>query len=272
VDGKRDSVISADGVRIGLLTAGAGRNLLLVHGGMSRIEGWAPVWGPLTQHWRVTAMDRRGRGSSGDSESYALGQEYDDIAAVAAYLAEENGPVDVFAHSYGATCTLGATARFAPFRRAALYEPPGPETVPREWVERVSAMVAEGQTGNAMFSFLTEVIGLSIEQVRALRDAPRTYDVMSIVTATLSREARELTRVNLAEDAAAVACPVLLLLGANSPPWARDITASIAARLADNELVALPEQGHDAVDSAPDIIVRELRKFFEPDLVPPTDR
>src|ERR1019366_6372687 len=143
VEGRRHSVIGADGVSIGLLTAGTGPVLLLVHGGMGRLEGWEPMWGGLAGRWRVTAMDRRGRGTSGDAEPYALSKEYDDIAAVAACLAEEaDGPVDVFAHSYGATCTLGAAAQGAPFRRMALYEPPGPQANPREWVERATALVA----------------------------------------------------------------------------------------------------------------------------------
>ncbi len=126
MQGRRHTVTSADGTEIGLLTAGTGPALLLVHGGMGRLERWAPLWGLLTEHWQVTAMDRRGRGSSGDTGPYRLEKEYDDVAAVATSLADGSGrPADVFAHSYGALCTLGAAARGAPFRRIALYEPPG---------------------------------------------------------------------------------------------------------------------------------------------------
>jgi pimeloyl-ACP methyl ester carboxylesterase len=42
-------------------------------------------------------------------------------------------PVDVFGHSYGAVCALGAASPGAPVRRLALYEPPGPPTVPAPW-------------------------------------------------------------------------------------------------------------------------------------------
>ena len=119
MDGYRHSVISADGTRIGLLTAGQGPALLLVHGGMGCIESWQPFWGTLTSRWRVTAMDRRGRGTSGDTAPYDLSCEYQDVAAVAASLAED-GPVDVFGHSMGATCALGAAAGRAPVRRLAL--------------------------------------------------------------------------------------------------------------------------------------------------------
>lgn len=220
MDGRRHSVAAPDGVSIGLLTAGTGPPLLLVHGGMGSIERWAPMWEPLTKRWRVTAMDRRGRGTTGDAEPYAISKEYDDIAAVAASLAaEEGGPVDVFAHSYGATCTLGAAAQGAPFRRIALYEPPGPQTAPLDWVERSNALVAEGRVGRAMVSFLTEIIGLTAGQIRDLRNAPGAYDVFPIVTATMPREALALTSVDLLSGAGAISCPVLLLLGERSPAW-----------------------------------------------------
>lgn len=125
MEGTRHSVTGADGVRIGLLTAGSGPALLLVHGGMGTINNWQRVWGPLAAHRRVTAMDRRGRGSSGDAGAYGLSSEYADVAAVAAALAsEQGGPVDVAGHSIGATCVLGAAADGAPFRRIVLYEPP----------------------------------------------------------------------------------------------------------------------------------------------------
>jgi hypothetical protein len=72
------------------------------------------------------AEHRRGRGSSGDADTYELSSEYADVAAVAAALASgQGGPVDVAVHSIGTTCVLGAAAGGAPFRRIMLYEPPG---------------------------------------------------------------------------------------------------------------------------------------------------
>jgi pimeloyl-ACP methyl ester carboxylesterase len=151
----------------------------------SCIEASEPIWPALVECWRVTAMDRRGRGTSGDAAQYTIDQEYDDIAVIAAELGEQQGgPVDVFAHSYGATCALGAAARGAPFRRLALYEPPGPQTNPPTWLQSAATLATDGHPGQAMFGFLTDIIGLSTEQVHALRDAPRAYDVLPIVAAT----------------------------------------------------------------------------------------
>ena len=260
MDGYRHAVTSADGTRIGLLTAGEGPALLLVHGGMGCIESWQPLWGRLTSRWRVTAMDRRGRGTSGDTGPYDLAREYQDIAAVAASLAGD-GLVDVFGHSIGATCALGAAASGAAVRRLALYEPPGPQTAPKEWRERVTALIADGKPGPAMVSFLREM-GLSATQIDELKNAPRDYDVLPIVSATMPREALALATVDVTALAAAVTVPVLLLLGSRSPAWARDITGALADMLPQGTLAVLDGQGHDAVDSAAELLADRLAGFF----------
>jgi pimeloyl-ACP methyl ester carboxylesterase len=258
MDGHRHAVTSADGTEIGLLTAGDGPPLLLVHGGMGCIESWASLWEPLTSRWRVTAMDRRGRGTSGDVQPHDLSREFEDVAAVAASL----GQPDVFGHSYGAVCALGAAANGAPVRRLALYEPPDARTAPAQWRARVQSMIEAGQLGRAMLSFLIEVIGLSMAEVAALRNAPRGYDVMAIVSATMPREGKALSETDLNRLAARVEVPVLLLLGSASPAWARDITAEVAGVLQQETLAVLDGQGHDAIDRAPELVVAQLATFF----------
>jgi pimeloyl-ACP methyl ester carboxylesterase len=263
MDGHRSEIISADGTRIGLLTAGSGPALLLVHGGMGRLERWEPLWGPLTRWRRVTAMDRRGRASSGDTQPYRLSKEFADVTAVAASLAAaEGGPVDVFAHSIGATVTVGAAAQGAPLRRIALYEPPGPPTVAGPWRKRAVAQIEAGQPGAAMVTFLTEVVGLTREQIEGLRDQPGARDVLPIVSATLPREAEGLADVDLPALAAASTAPVLLMLGTASPPWAGDLTRALADVLPDSAIAELPGYGHEAVDTAPDLVDALLQEFL----------
>jgi pimeloyl-ACP methyl ester carboxylesterase len=271
VDGKRHQILSADGTAIGLLTAGTGPDLLLVHGGMGCIASWAPLWNRLASRYRVTAMDRRGRGSSGDTQPYDYTREFADVTAVTTSLADGDGDgsgsggggrVDVFGHSIGATFALGAAAAGAPIRRLALYEPPGPPTAPAPWRERVTALIAAGKPGPAMISFLTDVVGLSDSQVSELRNAPRGYDVLPIVAATMPREARALAEIDLAPLAARIRIPVLLLLGSASPAWARDLTGSLTATLPQSTLVPLPGCGHEGIDAVPDLVDRALAGFF----------
>jgi len=53
---------------------------------------------------RTLAVDRRGRGASGDSEAYAIEREYEDVAAVVDSIGES---ANLLGHSYGAACALG---------------------------------------------------------------------------------------------------------------------------------------------------------------------
>jgi pimeloyl-ACP methyl ester carboxylesterase len=264
MDGVRRTVTSADGVRIGMLTAGHGPGLLLVHGGMGRLERWLPIWDLLTSQWRITAIDRRGRGSSGDTEGpYRITDEYDDIRAVAQMLAtEQGGPIDVFGHSYGATCALGAAAGGAPFDRMVLYEPAGPGTVSPQWIQRVSRYITDGQTGRAMGSFLTEIIGLTDGQVDQLRRTHGASDVLTIVAATMPREGRALACVGLPGLAEQVSCPTLLVSGSTSPPWAQVITEQLAVTLAHVVTAVLTGNGHEAIDTAPHLVRATLGRYL----------
>jgi pimeloyl-ACP methyl ester carboxylesterase len=113
-----------------------------------------------------------------------------------------------------------------------------------------------------MFSVLTEIIGLSAEEVAALRDVPRAYDVMPIVSATMPRESKALSTVDLKALAAGVEAEVLLILGSASPAWAHDLTAELAGVLPHKTLAVLDGQGHDAIDAAPAALVQRLEEFL----------
>ena len=264
--GTRYTVSGAGGVELGVLSAGEGPPLLLVHGGVGQIEGWAPVWDHLESGRRVIAMDRRGRGSSGDAGSYHIEDEYEDVFAVASVLAEEvDGPIDVFGHSFGGTCALGAAARGAPFGRIAVYEPPGQESVTSDFVDRQFVAVAEGTPGRAMASFLTEILGLSISEIDDLRATPPAYDMLKVLCDTLPREGKALLNVDVPALASNISVPVLFLLGERSPIWAKDITHRAAAVIVNSKVTFLPGLGHLAIDSAPRLVADELNNFLVDD-------
>lgn len=67
-----EKVHSRDGTPIAYRRSGTGPPLLLVHGTMADHTRWTPVLPPLERHFTVYALDRRGRGGSGDAEPYAL--------------------------------------------------------------------------------------------------------------------------------------------------------------------------------------------------------
>ncbi|MCU1397440.1 MAG: alpha/beta hydrolase fold [Acidimicrobiales bacterium] len=90
---------TADGVRIEYATVGSGRDLVLVHGLTDSSLTWGPITPLLADHYRVTTLDLRGMGSSGDGAERTALAMVRDVAAVvdAASIAD---PL-VIGHSLG---------------------------------------------------------------------------------------------------------------------------------------------------------------------------
>src|SRR5438270_592473 len=84
---------------------GHGPPLVLVHGTTADHTRWAPLLPVLDELFTVHAVDRRGRGASGDDPDHAIEREFEDVAAVVDAIAE---PVHLLGHSYGAICALEA--------------------------------------------------------------------------------------------------------------------------------------------------------------------
>src|SRR5262249_57427883 len=77
-----DHVVSSDGTRIAYDRLGSGQAVLLIGAGPTDRRSEAPLAALLAEHFTVYNYDRRGRGDSGDTQPYATGREFDDIAAV----------------------------------------------------------------------------------------------------------------------------------------------------------------------------------------------
>ncbi len=90
------TVTSPDGTPIALFSSGSGPPLILVHGASADHTTFRVVGPMFAERFTVHAIDRRGRGASGDTLPYAIEREFEDVAAVASVLAAEAGaPVDV---------------------------------------------------------------------------------------------------------------------------------------------------------------------------------
>lgn len=104
-------VDSRDGTPIAVYRTGdpAGRPVILVHGTTADHTTFRAIGPRLADAFDLYAIDRRGRGASGDTLPYSIGREFEDVAAVAGAVAEaRRRPVDVLGHSYGGRTALGA--------------------------------------------------------------------------------------------------------------------------------------------------------------------
>lgn len=95
------TVVSAGGTEIAYERTGSGPPLVLVHGTSADHVSWDGIRSVLEEDRTVYAIDRRGRGESGDGAEYDLEREFEDVTAVVESVGE---PVALFGHSFGALC------------------------------------------------------------------------------------------------------------------------------------------------------------------------
>ncbi|MCV2490044.1 alpha/beta hydrolase [Geodermatophilus sp. YIM 151500] len=258
-------VTSSDGTRIGYWRSGSGPPLVMVHGGMADHTTLARVVPLLESRLTVYAVDRRGRGASGDGRNHAIEREYDDIAAVVDAAARDSGgTVALFGHSFGATCALGAVLRAPDVGRLILYEPAfrGVFDYPAGLLDRITALVAAGRADEALAAAFLERVGVSAAELDALRALP-SWTARIGSAATVPRELR--LDATLAFDPApytTCTTPTRLLLGEASPAGQRSVVRSIASALPGGRIVVLPGQGHMAQATAPELVANAVIPFI----------
>ncbi|WP_209426696.1 alpha/beta hydrolase [Pararhodobacter sp. SW119] len=257
-----ESLKSTDGTQISFARSGDGPPLVLVHGTTSDHTRWVHVLPGLEKKFSVIAMERRGRGESGDAAAYSLEQEYEDVATVAMAM----GPgTSLLGHSYGALCAMEAALRLDNIRKLVLYEPPFPigdaPVYPPGLDIRLRAMLADDEREKLLITFLSEVAGISAAQLAAMRADPSWEGRVRAAHTAL----REMVAGEYRFDPARfrrLAVPTLLLLGEASPIGFTAPTRALDAALPDSRIVILEGQGHAAMSSAPDLFVREVISFL----------
>jgi pimeloyl-ACP methyl ester carboxylesterase len=141
---------SMDGTLIAYMRSGSGPPLLLVHGTTADHTRWPAVLPAFEEKFTVYAVDRRGRGESGDNEPYKIEREFEDIAAV---IDSIHGPVNVLGHSYGALCCLESALLTENIAKLILYEPyihTGIDVYPPGIADRIQALVDAGDRDGAV--------------------------------------------------------------------------------------------------------------------------
>jgi pimeloyl-ACP methyl ester carboxylesterase len=260
-------VVSRDGTQIGVFTTGNGPPLLLVHGGVGDHTRWGALLPYLEPHFTVHAMDRRGRGASGDHPDWSIEREYEDVGAVVDRIAESSGSsVAVYGNSYGGICAFGGARLSANISRLVLYEgwpPVNPEAfAPSEgFLERAEALLAAGDREGVVELTMLEAAKMTEEELRAFKAHP-SWTARVASAHTLPREERAFYEIPFnPEQAAKISVSTLLLTGSNSPDWYPEVE-TVAASLPNARIAVLEGQGHGADITAPELVAEQLLAFL----------
>jgi pimeloyl-ACP methyl ester carboxylesterase len=215
---------------------------------------------PHLEGFAVWALDRRGRGDSGDDDSYSIEAEFEDVAAVV----REAGPgALLFGHSYGGLVAAGAAARLDGLPGLAVYEGPmGGVLADESWTARFEQRVQSGDRDSAMREFMNDIGGYTEAEIDAMQGTP-AWQARLDASPTVPRELRAewafaLEALRLADFTA----PTLVLVGSESPDWAKRSTDAFAAAIPGAELHTLEGHGHGAAVSGPELLAAELTSFF----------
>jgi pimeloyl-ACP methyl ester carboxylesterase len=256
------TIRSTDGTPIAYQQSGQGSPLILVHGTTADHTRWAPILPIFERQYTVYAIDRRGRGESGDDEQYAIEREFEDIVAVINSIDE---PVFLLGHSYGAICSLEASRRTTRVRKLVLYEPPIPtgiEIYPHEIVNRIQALLDVGDREGALITFMQDIVHVPPHEMELLRSAP-SWPARIAAAHTILREMRG-SNEYVFEPAhfSKLRTPTLLLLGGDSPAFFKAGIEAVHAALPNSQVVVMPGQQHTAMNTAPELFTREVYEFL----------
>lgn len=261
-------VQSWDGTEIAVFTTGEGPPLVLVHGAAADHTTFRVVGPRLATRYTVHAIDRRGRGASGDTLPYAIEREFEDVAAVAdAIAADASGPLVVIGHSYGGRCALGAAVLTESIKKVVSYEgaptPPGVRYGDSALADELAALDEAGRPADILETFLRRVVGMDDTAIAAYRADP-VWPLRVRAAHTIPRELRAEGRSGGAglEALARVRQPVLQILGGDSKTEFAAATAALDDGLIDGRVVVIPGARHAAHHTHPEALIEAIDTFL----------
>lgn len=253
-----EKIRSKGGSLIAFQRSGAGPPLVLVHGTLATHARWGNVSKRFAKHFTVYAIDRRGRGESGDKAPYAIEREFEDVAAMVDSIGTT---VNLLGHSHGALCVLEAALLTPNVRSLIAYEPPL-ATAPNEVIERIETLLQAGYPEKAVITFVRDIVRMPPHEIEQWRTTS-IFPSRVAAAHTIPREYRAVEGYQLMpERFQNMKVPALLLVGGDSPSFFQTNIENWHAALPNSQIISLSGQQHIAMDTAPDLFVNAVTSFL----------
>jgi pimeloyl-ACP methyl ester carboxylesterase len=266
-----EHTVTVNGLRLHYLAWGepAPRRLLLLHGSQGHAWLWQDVAAQLAHGRQVLALDLRGHGDSArpDPPSYRLRDYADDVRALAA--AQHLEPLVLIGHSLGALVAmlLAGTGALALAGAAFLDIEAAPPSYQAEHLNAAGARPAP------RFATLVEAVEREARSLVVTVPRERLTRLVALGLRPLpeggfapkaDREAlRQFEQVDLRPLLPRVACPALVMRGAESRVMRREAELAMASSLPLGRFVEVAGAGHQLILEQPAATAHALAAWLD---------
>ncbi len=247
--------------------------MLFLHGGALTAHTWDLCCLSLREDYHCLALDQRGHGDSdwAPQADYSLAAQREDIKGFCAQLGLDR-PVLV-GQSMGAINALAFAVQDPERLGALVMIDAGPE-VRRAGSRRIREFVQDVAEASSLDAIIERALAFNPRRdpqilrrslMHNLRQTPEggwrwKYDRRRFQN--LDREAHLAERRALAEGLARIACPVLVVRGADSDVFHEEDALHLASRLPHGSHITIPEAGHTVQGDNPKALVAAIREFL----------
>ncbi|TGL88826.1 alpha/beta hydrolase [Leptospira congkakensis] len=255
-------VISKDGTVIAYEKTGSGPPLIFITGAICHRK-FQPIIddaATLSQNFTVYNYDRRGRGDSGDTKTYLIQSEVEDIEAL---IDSAGGKAYIYGHSSGAVLAMETSLTLPnKVKKAYVYDPPyvSNEKEFKNYQltkENIKNLLAEKKFSQAIDEFLVSIgmpriftflLPLTPGWKRTVQLAPTLlYDI------TLTENLPPIERLSK------IKVPISIAYGEESPEEIKRVAHLLGQNIQGSALEEIPKQDH-SVDTK--ILLPKMIHFF----------
>ncbi len=257
--------VDVEGRRIRYVQAGAGPDVVLLHGAVTDLRSWDEITALLSERFRVTAWDAPGCGGSADPDG---GWGMDGFAGCLVGLVHALGldRPHLVGHSWGSTLALSAH----------LSDPDavGALVLAGAYAGWAGSLPAEEVAGRLGFALVvceqletdgwdpTSMPGLFNERISPDRAARLTETMLAIRAAGTRRMAQALAACDLRPHLSSVTTPTLVVAGGADERSAPAVGRTIVEGIPGAAFALLPDAGHEMFLEEPSAFVALVTEFL----------
>lgn len=254
-------------IGLNLRECGKGPLIVFLHGMMSDSAVWTPIMLALASEFRCVAFDQRGHGLSDKPEAGYTKEDFaSDVLALIETLAV--GPAIVVGHSLGARNAVVAAARdrqrvrsvvaidFAPFIDAAVID------ALEQRVRGLDRLYSSREEIEAEIRMRLPMLPAEAVRQRAATLFAETEDgLRPLASVPALIQATQGLRESFEPEFKSLACPALVICGAQSNVVSEQTIERSRALRPDIPILAIPDTDHFVTEEAAGLCATAIRNF-----------